>query len=70
MTYNRMYKNPIDLYLAVIFPAAIGKSDDTIIQSSDITAKEFRDKNPVFDITGKGYVTVGDIKNTMSNYIS
>jgi hypothetical protein len=47
-----------DLYLAVFYPAAIGKSLDTTLFTEGSTAYT---QNKGFDTTGKGYITVGDV---------
>jgi hypothetical protein len=48
-----------DLYMAVLYPAAIGKSEDTVLFSPDKTPAAYR-QNAGLDSANKGYVTVGD----------
>ncbi len=46
-----------DLYMAVLWPAAIGKDESEVLWSSD--RREYQ-MNRGLDTTGKGYITVGD----------
>ena len=71
MLYQGKYKQPIDVYLAVFFPAAIGQSDDTVIEKlPHLTREKIAAANPIFDEDKKGYITVGNIKDTLIHYIS
>ena len=61
--YLEPYKGKIgtlkDLYMAVLYPAAVGKSEDTVLFSPDKTPAAYR-QNAGLDAGNKGYVTVGD----------
>ena len=48
-----------DLYLAILYPKAIGTSDDTVLFTPDKNPTEYR-QNAGLDTDKKGYVTVGD----------
>ena len=48
-----------DLYMAILYPAAVGKSEDTVLFTPDKTPKAYL-QNAGLDTGKKGYVTVGD----------
>ncbi|MGL2966089.1 hypothetical protein [Flavobacterium sp. XGLA_31] len=51
--YLKPYKDKIesytDLYLAVFFPLALGKPDDYLFQTSNLSASLIAQQNPIFD---------------------
>lgn len=50
-----------DTYLAVLFPAAIGKAGDHVVwNASDANPKPYQ-QNRGFDVEGKGFITVADM---------
>lgn len=51
-----------DLYLATFFPAALGKADDWIIHSSNLSAAAVADANPSIDLNRDRKITVGEFK--------
>lgn len=51
-----------DLYLATFFPAALGKSDDWVLQTSRLSAKTIARANPVIDLNKDDKITVGEFK--------
>ena len=51
-----------DLYLATFFPAALGKSDDYILQTSKLSAATIADANPGIDLNKDRKITVGEFK--------
>ena len=57
----------IDVYLTVFFPAAVGKPDDWVLQTSSLSAAKIAQQNPVFDTNKDGKITVGEIKSVMLN---
>jgi len=71
MPYVRQYYLPFsgklhnleDTYLAVFYPAAIGKSNDWVVGAPGTKVYE---QNAGFDKAGKGYVTRGDIVTTIN----
>lgn len=65
--YRKKLKSYTDLYLATIFPLSLGKADNWVIQSSNISAKKFAEYNPAFDKDKNGIVTVKNIKDVMLN---
>ena len=69
LRYKSKIKNYVDMYLAVIFPVALGKSSDFVIQTSSISAEKFRNANPIFDLNKDGEVTVAEIEKQMISRI-
>jgi len=53
-----------DAYLAVLYPAFIGRADDAVLGASGSTIYE---QNKGFDRDGKGYITKADITQTIRN---
>lgn len=49
------------LYLATLWPNAIGQPDDYIIRTGT---------NPVFDLNGNGIITVGEVKQFLDNRVA
>jgi hypothetical protein len=56
-----------DLYIYNFFPVAAGKPDDFILQTSNISAEQVANKNPIFNRTlGRARntpLTVGDLED-------
>lgn len=64
--FQSKLKGFVDLYLATFFPAAIGKQDTYVIQTSNISAATIAKQNPVFDkFPRDNKITVGEIKRIM-----
>lgn len=59
----------VDLYLVTFFPLAVGKPDNYVIQSKDISAASIARSNPVFDINKNNQVTVGEVKKAIISKI-
>lgn len=64
--YLRPYRGDmeslVDVYLAVFFPAAIGKSSDYVFQTSKLSASKIASQNPVFDLNRDGMLTKGEVE--------
>jgi hypothetical protein len=58
-------KSYFDLYMITFFPAAVGKPDDYVLQTSGISASVIAAQNPGFDINKDNKVTVGEAKRSM-----
>ncbi len=54
-----------DLYMITFFPAAVGKPDDYVIQSPNISASVIAKQNPGFDINKDQKITVREAKKSM-----
>lgn len=63
--YFRPYRDKIesfiDLYMVTFFPAAVGKKEDHILQTKNISALAISRANPIFDLNKDGKVTVGEV---------
>jgi len=62
--YKGRMKSWIDVYLAVFYPAAIGKGDNYVIKS-DLVAKQ----NQIFDLNKDLDISVGEIKKVLQEHI-
>lgn len=58
-------KNYIDTYFVTLFPLAIGKIDDWVIQGAGVSASAFYKSNPAFNIVKDGKVRVWEVKKVM-----
>lgn len=65
LPYKSKIKRPIDAYMAVFFPAAIGKSDSTVIEAKNLSASTIAKVNPVFDLDKNGTITVSEISQAL-----
>lgn len=75
--YLRRYKNRIssyaDVYLAVFFPAAIGRPDGWVLHTSRLSAERIAKWNPLFDVNKDKQIQIWEIKHKLlaripSNY--
>lgn len=62
--YKGRMKSWIDVYLAVFYPAAIGKGDNYVIKS-DTVARQ----NAIFDLNKDLDISVGEIKKVLQEHI-
>lgn len=71
LPYKSKIKGYVDMYLATIFPIAVGKPNEWVIQGAGISASTFTSYNPSFDNFGNndGKTTVGEIKAKMMQQI-
>jgi len=60
--YRRRIKSYTDTYLAVFFPAAIGKPDDYILQTSNLSAGLIASQNPAVDRNKDGKITKAEVE--------
>lgn len=64
--YFLPYKNKIvgyqDLYMVTFFPAAVGKSDSTILEAKNIPAAKIATSNPIFDLNKDNKITVKEVR--------
>jgi len=67
--YTGKIKSYYDLYMVTFWPAAVGKPDSYIIQSSKMPASLVAEKNPTLDINKDGRITVSEAKKIMFNAI-
>ena len=60
--YTGRMKSLVDVYFAVFFPIAIGKSDDTVLKTATLSASIIAKQNSGYDINNDKMVTVGEVK--------
>lgn len=68
-TYKSKIISYVDLYLATLFPKALGKPDNYILQTDTISAGSIAKNNPVFDLNKNNEITVGEVKQQKLNEI-
>jgi hypothetical protein len=61
--YKSKIKNISDLYFSVFFPVAIGKPDDFVLKSTDLSASLIANQNKAMDINNDSQLTVAEVKN-------
>ncbi|PKH51425.1 hypothetical protein CXF68_12360 [Tenacibaculum sp. Bg11-29] len=67
--YKRKIKNYIDLYLATLFPVAIGKPSNYVLQTRHLPAERVAKANPIFDINKDHKITVQEIETKLLKHI-
>lgn len=65
LPYKSKIKGYVDMYLATLFPLALGKPFDFVLQSSGISAQAIASNNPAFDLNHDNKITVGEISERM-----
>lgn len=60
-TYKGKYKSFVDVYLAIFFPAAIGKDDSYVLSTSSLSASTIAKANKIFDKNSDNQITKGEI---------
>lgn len=60
--YAGRMKNLYDVYLVTFFPAALGKSDNWILQTSSLSPRIIAEQNPAIDLNKDKQITVGEFK--------
>lgn len=59
---NKMH-SLMDVYLAIFFPAALGKPSDYVLQTSKLSAGLIASQNPAYDINSDGEITVAEVES-------
>lgn len=67
--YKGRMKSLTDVYLAVFFPASIGKPDNWVLQAPGLSAQTVARFNPMYDVNRDGQITVGEIKSKLIQFI-
>lgn len=62
-------KSYFDVYLAVFFPAAIGKPDNWIFQAKNLSASIIARQNKIIDWNSDDKITVAEFKEYLKNTI-
>jgi hypothetical protein len=52
----------VDVYMAVFFPAAIGKPEDWVLQTSSLSASKITQQNTALDYDKSGTITVAEVE--------
>ena len=61
--YTGRIKSAQDLYLVTFFPVAMGKDDDFILQTKNLSANVIASKNPAIDLNKDGEITKGEFND-------
>lgn len=69
LPYKGRMKSYFDVYLVVFFPAAIGKPDNYILQTSGLSAGLIAKQNPAVNINKDGQITLSEFKQYVKNTI-
>jgi hypothetical protein len=71
--YRNRLNSYFDVYLATFFPAAIGKPDDYVFQTSGLSASLIAQQNPAINRNKDSKITMGEfkeyVKSTVPNSI-
>ena len=67
--YRRKIKSYVDMYLATLFPVAVGKPLTYVLETKSLPASRIAKANPIFDANKDEKITVEEIRNKMLNYI-
>lgn len=67
--YSGKMQSLTDTYLAVFFPAAIGKPRSWVLQSGSQSAALIARNNPVFDTNHDNKITVGEVEDYLYNWL-
>jgi hypothetical protein len=55
----------VDLYLAIFFPAAMGKPSDYVLQTKSLSASRIASQNPAFDLNKDRKITKAEVEIEM-----
>jgi hypothetical protein len=69
LPYTGRMKSLTDTYLAVLFPAAIGKPDIYVLQTGSLSAREVARWNPLYDLNKDMRITVGEVREKLKTFI-
>lgn len=58
-----------DVYFAVFFPAAIGKPNTHILQTSSLSASKIAEQNQIFDLNKDKQITVGEVTQYLETWL-
>ena len=64
--YKGRLHSAADTYLAVLFPAAIGKPDSWVLHASRLPAETVAKWNPLFDLDKNGEITIAEVKEKLN----
>lgn len=67
--YRNRLNSYYDVYLVVFFPAAIGKPDNWIMQTSKLSPEIIAKQNPAINIQKDGKITVAEFKEYLQKTV-
>lgn len=67
--YSGKLNSLVDVYFAVFFPAAIGKADNWVLQTSSLSASKIAAQNPIFDTDKDSKITVKEVEDYILNWL-
>lgn len=67
--YASRIKSYTDCYLAVLFPAAIGKPSGWVLETKNLTAETVARFNPLYDLNKDGKITVGEVGRKLRSFL-
>jgi hypothetical protein len=68
--YKRYLTSFEQMFLVTFFPAALGRPDNWVFHTSQLTAETIVRYNPIFDLNKDGVLTVGEWKTYLRNFVS
>ena len=60
--YRGDMERMVDVYLAIFFPVAIGKADDYVFRTSNLSAEIIAKQNPLFDLDHDSVITKAEVE--------
>ncbi len=66
LPYKGRMKSYFDTYIVVFFPAAVGKPDDWVFETSRLSRSKIAQQNKGIDLDGSGHITVGEFKQYLT----
>lgn len=67
--YRGKMSSQVDVYLAVFFPAAIGKPDSYVLQTSKLSSALIAKQNPAYDLNKDGQITKGEVATAIQRIL-
>jgi hypothetical protein len=67
--YRSKLNSYVDLYLVTFFPRAVGKPEDYVLQTSNLSASLIANSNPIFDLNNDSHIQVKEIRKVMTDKI-
>ncbi|TDQ22742.1 lysozyme family protein [Tenacibaculum caenipelagi] len=67
--YRKKINSYVDMYLATLFPVAVGKPLTYVLQTRSLPAAKIAAANPIFDKDKDAKITVEEVRNKMLDYI-
>jgi hypothetical protein len=69
LPYKGQMKSFTDVYFAVFFPAAIGKSDDWVLQTKGLSPEKIACANPLYDLDRDKKIRVSEVKQKILKFV-